>query len=1591
MDRDVQLVIRATDQASRATNAVADALRVLRRTQDDVVRSSERSGSTLERFGNAISEIQRTIRSQNVGDRLESELEKASRAVERLENSLGQTEQEYNRFGAAAIESALNVERQQQASQQLQAQLERERASLRQLRRERTAANNAVAQAGGAASPEQLATQAQAEQAVIRQERAIEQLTSQLRRQNDATKDAIRENTRLAQSAEQAGRDLLQQASAVEAARENFMSLAAEAGQAEQALEQLGRSATRELRLAVGAQARVVREAEASFRASQPGVAVAAQEFREASAAADQYAETLGEGSREAREARAEANRLEESFNLQRQISATLRQEYRQQQAALGALRNISRETATDTQEITERQARFVAELDRAQQSTQRSQGVISSYNARLSQLTAQSQRSANSTRQHAGAQRDLATAMGRANTAGNQQVGVLRRLFGEGRRALSITQRLRGQVLALATQYVGFFAVAQGFSNVIDDVQKLEGVTNGLNAVFQGDGQVVNEQLDFLRRNANRLGIQFTDLATQYTRFAAATRNTPIEDSAEGIFLRVAEAGRVLNLSGEELNGTLVALSQIASIGTIQSEELRQQLGDRLPGAVQLLADGLNVTTEELFKMIDAGEVSSQALINFVDQLEQRFGGGLEGSLTSLNAELARLGNTAQQANLQFAEAGFSDAVTEAARDIREVLESAEFEDLITNLSQIASGAIGVLVDVFENLRLVIVAVTAAFALRLAPGIQRAAENLNNFVGRVRTSTRATLQNATATNTAAVATTRFGRAMQVGAAFVRNFAAQLRGLLASTGVGLLFVGISTALSLLATRTRESTAAFNTHRRIVDQVRDAHQTAAGNTAIFAERMSQLGDAALRQNVGELSDITDDLVTSLQRAAIISRQSIIGSGGSRGRASSTLRETSQELAELIAQFGAGEITLNEFNEQTDSLAENFRGPAREVEFLTDRIGTLQRRIVESEDDNRSLSESVQALTAAQAALELASGKTIDQLTEQQRAALELSNITGELGDKFDQNKRQSQGLAAALDEIGQGIPAIAAETKRLEELKTLGEILEAEGLPPTIEELTAQLATMRATLAAIGEDNVFGRFLQGGIDNLETVIERVQARIDAINNPSSGRSRRRDPFADAIERVNESLANDRRGLQTDALRAENNELEAVLIERRAFIENLISDDFTAEQQARLRELGESYVDFGRMIVQAEEVEQAKEALETLQEAVNEVNLERLQAETSDTVAGRAEAFAIELAEEVRRLEEAAREAGVDPEDIARATNELRAHRQVLFDIAELERQADERQERAQAAEQRINTLLTTRRSLVSQLNTARDAGQVDNAAQIEQEIAALDATILSARDNAIKLIMELAGRGEISGEEARASIAGINDSVRELVSTTEEAILTKRQFGELVTNNLSNAFSQFAENIANGENVLSSLGNAFRQFASQTLIEIGRIIARAVIMQAIFSALGIPAVGGGTGGSLFGNVLSGVFHGGRQGNGAPGVQRSVSAAAFVGAPRFHEGRVGLSSGEMAAIIRRDEDVLTADNPFNSANLGQTVRGLMNAGGNSAPQDVKIVNAIDSADMLEAALAENAGQRVIMNFIRRNRSEINSSLG
>lgn len=295
-----------------------------------------------------------------------------------------------------------------------------------------------------------------------------------------------------------------------------------------------------------------------------------------------------------------------------------------------------------------------------------------------------------------------LAVAMASAESKVNSLQREMRALTGTmttADRAANLLKNSMGQITAGNVIADGIGALVNkvkelglGFVTTIAESEKL---SRALNAVYK-DSRIAAQQMQFLRNTAVGAGVAVGDLQPNFVKFVAATRSANISmQVTNDLFAATTRAAGTLGLSGEQVGGMLEALAQMASKGTVSMEELRQQLGDRLPGALSLVAKGLGLTEAQLIKLVEAGQLSARDLFPALTQ-----------SLKTMHGEVSGLNVTWQN---------FKNVLTGVAQDAGD----AGWLTILTASLKVLGGTLGAvgltLSQAWEGLRLLSLGAVAA------------------------------------------------------------------------------------------------------------------------------------------------------------------------------------------------------------------------------------------------------------------------------------------------------------------------------------------------------------------------------------------------------------------------------------------------------------------------------------------------------------------------------------------------------------------------------------------------------------------------------------------------------------------------------------------------------------------------------------------------------------------------------------------------------------------------------------------------------------------------------------------------------------
>lgn len=297
----------------------------------------------------------------------------------------------------------------------------------------------------------------------------------------------------------------------------------------------------------------------------------------------------------------------------------------------------------------------------------------------------------------------------------------------------------------------------------------------------------------------------------------------------------------------------------------------------------------------------------------------------------------------------------------------------------------------------------------------------------------------------------------------------------------------------------------------------------------------------------------------------------------------------------------------------------------------------------------------------------------------------------------------------------------------------------------------------------------------------------------------------------------------------------------------------------------------------------------------------------------------------------------------------------------------------------------------NDLVQTYTNLVQAGAMTTTEAQAKIKAAYEDTAPAISASIQAATD----LVTSLKDQGLITLSVYDQVIAKLQEIGTQIKYTDPDVQKLKETFNEAFSQGTLDIVKDIGKNIADMAVGAESVSDGFKDIgvtiinvAAQFIEAIASMILKLYALKLAEEITGIDASavgggGGGSGGDLVSkglDFITSLFHGGGQGR-SPSMTRSgVSAAAFVGAPRFHSGRMGLQGKEMAAIINNDESVLTPDQMRDAFRPSQ-----------GGPSEINLRSVLlDDPNRLTDYLASPSGEQTVVAIMNKNVPTLRSKL-
>ena len=291
-----------------------------------------------------------------------------------------------------------------------------------------------------------------------------------------------------------------------------------------------------------------------------------------------------------------------------------------------------------------------------------------------------------------------------RAMADGQKRINQLERELRAATGQMTLLDRASNAFKSSIGQFTAGFLIAEAVQRLavgaLEANKNMETLQRGLKAVY-GDARVAAQQIEFLKKTADNAGISVNDISKSFVQFSAAMKTSGFSlQVTQDLFKGITAEAANLGLSGEKVSDMLNALGQIASKGTVQLEELKNQLGDALPGALKRTADALGITLPELLELTSSGKL-------LADDVLPALANALKGTASDASTfagVYANLKNTLSEVAVQIGDTGLWTtlkvvllSVGTAAATLGQGIQLI-FDGVLTGVKQVAA-ALSVLV----------------------------------------------------------------------------------------------------------------------------------------------------------------------------------------------------------------------------------------------------------------------------------------------------------------------------------------------------------------------------------------------------------------------------------------------------------------------------------------------------------------------------------------------------------------------------------------------------------------------------------------------------------------------------------------------------------------------------------------------------------------------------------------------------------------------------------------------------------------------------------------------------------------------------
>ncbi len=207
-------------------------------------------------------------------------------------------------------------------------------------------------------------------------------------------------------------------------------------------------------------------------------------------------------------------------------------------------------------------------------------------------------------------------------------------------------TEKARKSTLGLG-KALGYIASFQTAKYMTTTALALDRVANRMKFATASSADFA-KAMELSSNVANQLGLALIPTQRGLATLQASAKGSALAGKEiEELFKGISQASGALSLTADETNSVFLAFSQIISKGKVQAEELRSQIGERIPGAMLLAQKALGVTGAELDKLLQSGSLMADDLLpKLAREFQNTFSDQAEKNANSLTAQINKISN---------------------------------------------------------------------------------------------------------------------------------------------------------------------------------------------------------------------------------------------------------------------------------------------------------------------------------------------------------------------------------------------------------------------------------------------------------------------------------------------------------------------------------------------------------------------------------------------------------------------------------------------------------------------------------------------------------------------------------------------------------------------------------------------------------------------------------------------------------------------------------------------------------------------------------------------------------------------------------